>query len=75
MIGERGSGMRVRDLTTKLKKWDMVTIKDSNTSKTIWKGQAGFAYLYDTVKDWDFSNGYIIYINYVERSYENEFAD
>ena len=39
-----------------------VTIKAKETGKTIWSGYASGATFGDRVKDWDFSEGHIIYI-------------
>ena len=39
-----------------------VIIKDHATHKTVWEGEAALANFNDTVKDWDFSKGHIIYI-------------
>lgn len=39
-----------------------VTIKDSKTGETIFSGCASSATFNDEVKDWDFSEGHIIYI-------------
>lgn len=54
--------MRVGFLTGKLTGQTWVIIKDQKTGKTIWEGEAVFANFNDTVKDWDFSKGHIIYI-------------
>lgn len=54
--------MRVGFLTGKLTPETVVVIKDINTGKVIWTGNVAFANFNDTVKDWDFSNGHVIYI-------------
>ena len=54
--------MTVGFLTRMLDVHTSVIIKDHETKKTIWRGDAGLANFNDTVKDWDFSNGNIIYI-------------
>lgn len=54
--------MTVRFLTGMLTAETFVEIKDVKTRKTIWSGTANTALFEDKVKDWDFSNGHIIYI-------------
>lgn len=54
--------MTIGFLTRMLTTWTYVIIKDYETKKAIWEGDAGLANFNDTVKDWDFSNGHIIYI-------------
>lgn len=39
-----------------------VIIKDHKTHKTLFEGYASAANFNDKVKDWNFSNGHIIYI-------------
>jgi hypothetical protein len=51
-------GFLVRMLTSET--W--VTVKDFSTRKTVFEGYASAANFNDKVKDWDFSNGHIIYI-------------
>jgi hypothetical protein len=54
--------MTVRFLARKLTENTWVTIKDAETKKVLFVGQAKAAVFEDTVTDWDFSNGHIIYI-------------
>ena len=54
--------MTVEFLTKMLVSGVRVEIKDIETGETIWNGLAGYAKFSDTVKDWDFSKGHIIYI-------------
>lgn len=54
--------MTVMFLTRMLTYWTEVEIRDHKTGKAIWNGDAGAALFNDTVKDWDFSNGHIIYV-------------
>ena len=55
--------MTVGFLACRLKSDVIVTIKDMNTKKTLWKGKAKDATIYkDVVIDWDFSKGHIIYV-------------
>lgn len=51
-------GFLVRMLTTETP----VTIKDKKTGKTLFEGPASAANFNDTVKDWNFSKGHVIYI-------------
>ena len=60
--------MRIEFLTGKLTKDTHVIIKDIDTGKTVWSGSAVFANFNDTVKDWDFSNGHVIYIGEEQRA-------
>ena len=39
-----------------------VTIRDHKTGRTLYVGVASEASFNDEVKDWDFSNGHVIYI-------------
>ena len=54
--------MAVYTLTRMLTNETWVTIKNKRTGKTLFEGYASSATFNDTVKDWDFSNGHIIYI-------------
>lgn len=54
--------MTVRFLVRSLVAETYVVIKDFETKKTVWQGSANTALFEDRVKDWDFSNGHIIYI-------------
>lgn len=54
--------MTVGYLIRMLTKDTQVIIKDNDTGKTIWTGEAVFANFNDTVKSWDFSKEHIVYI-------------
>lgn len=54
--------MTVGFLARMLVKDVWVTIKDDETKVKVWEGEAALANFNDTVKDWDFSQGHIIYI-------------
>lgn len=54
--------MTVRWLARNLTNETWVTIKDKKSKKTLWSGYASRATFGDRVKDWDFSEGHIIYI-------------
>ena len=54
--------MAVYELTRRLTNETWVIIKDHCTHRTLFEGFASDAGFNDKVKDWDFSNGHIIYI-------------
>lgn len=54
--------MSVGFLTRMLTAWAEVTIKNKITGEILFEGCASAANFNDTVKDWDFSDGHIIYI-------------
>lgn len=59
--------MSIWDLTRRLVHDTWIQVKDITTGKTVWEGKAENACFNDTVRDWDFSSGHVIYIGRGEK--------